>query len=270
MEKTYLNKMIAFVKKAGAYALSQQHQLENKEFKADNTLVTETDLAISNMMQQDFKNLLAQDNHFLIDEESIHKTELSQKEIFDHEYLWVLDPIDGTAPYGAGLPTFGISLALVKNKHLELGVIYLPFFDELYICDGEKSYLSQENSQINLPRAIKKDIAPTDIFIMNPKLYNWSGPCYTGYHNTSVVGLSWIAAGKIIGQCNFDHFWDVAAGWAICQKLGYTIYNKNTGEQTFKLSKIFDENWRLKEGYICCHPAHINDFATALEEKEHA
>ena len=46
--------------------------------------------------------------------------------------VWVVDPIDGTACFLAGIPTWCISIALVSGVEIELGVIYDPNADELF------------------------------------------------------------------------------------------------------------------------------------------
>ena len=48
------------------------------------------------------------------------------------DYVWVCDPIDGTAPFAMELPVSVFSLALVINGQPEVGVIYAPFSDHLY------------------------------------------------------------------------------------------------------------------------------------------
>lgn len=264
MEKEYLQRMQDFVIKAGKFALEKQGSLKNMSLKEDNSLITETDLAVSTMMQEEFSDLFKTDKHILIDEESVTTLGDIPKNAFKHEYLWVLDPIDGTAPYGAGLPFFGVSLGLIKNKQLYMGAIYLPYFDELYICDSEKSYLIKNNQKTELITK-PKPLSPTDIFVFNPKLFNFKGATYTGYTNTSVIGLSFLAADRYKGQCNFDSFWDVAAGWAICKQANLSLFNQKTGEEVLEIEQLFDNNWQLKEPIICCHKTHASAFLSALE-----
>lgn len=48
----------------------------------------------------------------------------------DREYVWVIDPIDGTKHFAAALPTFGVLVALCRNKKPALGVIEQPLIDE--------------------------------------------------------------------------------------------------------------------------------------------
>src|SRR3546814_3464723 len=46
--------------------------------------------------------------------------------------VWVVDPIDGTSCFLGGMPTWCVSIALVVNGEIEIGVIHDPNVDELY------------------------------------------------------------------------------------------------------------------------------------------
>ena len=48
------------------------------------------------------------------------------------DLFWIIDPVDGTHNYISGLPNFGVSIALATKNEFLLGVIYLPYFDEMY------------------------------------------------------------------------------------------------------------------------------------------
>lgn len=48
------------------------------------------------------------------------------------EWLWVVDPLDGTTNYSQGLPVFTVSIALQHRGETVVGVVYAPYLDELY------------------------------------------------------------------------------------------------------------------------------------------
>lgn len=60
----------------------------------------------------------------------------------DAEYVWVLDPIDGTKSFICGAPTFGTLIALMKNKVPILGVINQPVLNEFLIGDNSETSLN--------------------------------------------------------------------------------------------------------------------------------
>ncbi|XEC96999.1 inositol monophosphatase [Paenibacillus tarimensis] len=53
----------------------------------------------------------------------------------ENDWLWLVDPLDGTNNYAIGLPVFGVSLTLIRNNEPMLGVIYEPILDRLYIAE---------------------------------------------------------------------------------------------------------------------------------------
>lgn len=61
---------------------------------------------------------------------SVHGEEFGGPEA-DSGTVWLLDPIDGTVNYSAGLPTAGILLALVRDGDPVLGLTWLPFVGEI-------------------------------------------------------------------------------------------------------------------------------------------
>lgn len=63
---------------------------------------------------------------------------------------WVVDSLDGTGNFALGNPFFSVSIALMENKELRLGVIYAPFLDELYTAEkGEGAFLNGERIKVS-------------------------------------------------------------------------------------------------------------------------
>ncbi len=58
-------------------------------------------------------------------------------------YVWVIDPIDGTANYSRGIPNCAISVALVKDNIAQMGVVYSPYANELFTAvKGEGAFFN--------------------------------------------------------------------------------------------------------------------------------
>ncbi|HWR10109.1 inositol monophosphatase family protein [Sporomusa sp.] len=59
------------------------------------------------------------------------------------DYLWIIDPLDGTTNYAQGLPIFSISIALEYRGQTILGMVYAPVLDELYYAvRGQGAFLN--------------------------------------------------------------------------------------------------------------------------------
>ena len=56
----------------------------------------------------------------------------------DSEYTWVIDPLDGTSNFVAGIPWFGVQVALLRGTEPVLGAMYLPIEDTLYFAQAGK------------------------------------------------------------------------------------------------------------------------------------
>src|SRR3989338_1439179 len=136
----YLELMKQMAQEAGGIALRLIAD-SSPSLKADNSVITKADSAISGLFRQKLKSLLATEKHILIDEEDIKDTRLFNQAFLESvPYVWVIDPIDGTKGFANRMPMFGISIGLLKSLKPWLGMIYLPILDELFYCDGEKSY----------------------------------------------------------------------------------------------------------------------------------
>jgi myo-inositol-1(or 4)-monophosphatase len=60
----------------------------------------------------------------------------------DAEFVWVLDPIDGTRAFAAATPLFGTLIALLHNGQPVLGAIHQPILHQLVIGDGDRTTLN--------------------------------------------------------------------------------------------------------------------------------
>ena len=57
----------------------------------------------------------------------------------NNDWIWVLDPLDGTKDFIQGTGNYAMHLALNYKKNLILGVVLIPEKDELWISNGEKT-----------------------------------------------------------------------------------------------------------------------------------
>ena len=96
--------------KADQVAFKDKHQRDP---------VTAVDTAIEQMVRTELHARFP--THGILGEEGTGDT-------VDAEWLWVLDPIDGTANFAGGLPFYGLSLALLRNGVPVVGCQYVPFW----------------------------------------------------------------------------------------------------------------------------------------------
>ena len=138
LEKLYdLAKMIAISggEKALDYFRKKDYEIKNKEKKSFDP-VTIADLESEKIMRKIIESERPNDSIF--GEEFEYKKGSSG-------YQWVLDPIDGTRAFIAGIPVWGVLVALNKGHKPLIGVIYQPFSKELYSGKDGFSELKMKN-----------------------------------------------------------------------------------------------------------------------------
>ena len=120
-----------------------------------NQVLTETDIEIGNFIAENIKKFYP--THNIIDEEL---------GVIDHgsEYTWVVDPIDGTSNFAAGVPTYGIMMGLLHNAMPIAGGIALPYFKNISIAEKGKGATS-DGKRITVSK--EKDLIQTLI------AYHW-------------------------------------------------------------------------------------------------
>ncbi|KXU35391.1 inositol monophosphatase [Cephaloticoccus capnophilus] len=103
------------------------------EHKADQSPVTEADRDAEALLRQKIKTQFPA--HGIIGEE--HGTERDGA-----DFVWVLDPIDGTKSFISGVPLWGTLIALLHNGAPILGAIHQPTLGQLLIGDGQSAELN--------------------------------------------------------------------------------------------------------------------------------
>jgi len=108
----------------------------NLSIKKDNSPVTIADKEIENLIRNGIKKHFPE--HNILGEEEGYNYNGS-------DYTWVIDPIDGTKTFAAGIPTFGIMLGLAYKEKPILGIVDQPISKERWIgIDGKPTTLNGE------------------------------------------------------------------------------------------------------------------------------
>ena len=123
---------ISAAKEAGAYVLTYFGSDQNIRFKADHSPVTDADIGSSNIIRSTLQKAFPK--HTVLCEElpdALTRT-------IGPEPTWVIDPLDGTSNFIAHIPLFAIVIGLVIGGKTQLGVIYDPLHDELFVAQAGK------------------------------------------------------------------------------------------------------------------------------------
>lgn len=141
------------------YLLTGTSAAPRPDIKPDRSLVTALDHAIEAHLRTRIEH--AYPKHGIQGEESGGVR-------LDAEYLWVLDPIDGTAPFLAGVPVFGTLIALLHRGVPIMGVMDFPATGERWV--GAAGHPTRHRGQPCRTRACD-DMADAMLSTSNPDFY---------------------------------------------------------------------------------------------------
>ncbi len=259
--EAYLKRMFEFVQKAGELSLVFRQE-SGASLKPDRTVVTKADKAISALCRQMLSDFIDQ-GHMLIDEEDPQMPfYLNQDLLNKTQFIWSVDPIDGTRLYANQMPSFGISLGLLKDLKPWLGVVYFPVLNELFFSDGQYAYFvanaftDHEARQLIVP--IDQEINAQSLFFCNDTFFekfNWADKDFhIMIHACAVVNLCWPAIGRGVGCFLKCHIWDIAGSWPIVKAAGMEFRSVKDGQVMDCLhEKFYDKDkkvWEMKEYYL--------------------
>ena len=254
--------LLPLLEKAGKLALDMQSATEVEE-KADKTVVTATDLAVTQLMLDGLKPLYTQPGHMMLDEENAGEPEEAAR-LLDAEYLWVMDPIDGTATYALGLPMWGVCVGVLRRGQPWLGFIYLPALGELYYADDKEGYVV---THAFTPQAKKRALAapkprPQDMnFValgttLGKNGHHWDGKiAYPFGIHASCVTQAWTVAGRVTAAIRYSKVWDVVIAWPMFKHAGMQLLRYPDGQPLERITAdLVGKNWYLEDIYFVCEP----------------
>jgi myo-inositol-1(or 4)-monophosphatase len=200
------------------------HGADSAVRKKGNDFATEVDLAI----EREVVDALTTTTGI-----EVHGEEFGGADI-DSPMVWVLDPIDGTFNYAAGLPLAAILLGLIRDGEPVAGLSWLPFTDE--------RFMGVVGGSVRCNGVELRSVEPAELVdaVVGVGTFNvdWRGRFPGRYrlavlehlsrvtsrlriHGATGIDLAYTAAGILSGAISFgDHIWDHAAGVALVRAAG--------------------------------------------------
>jgi myo-inositol-1(or 4)-monophosphatase len=189
----------------------------NPTLRYDHDLVTEADLAVQDYIRQETR--AAYPRHQFLGEEG--RTRLKERD--PNAPLWVVDPVDGSASFSAGLSTWGVALSLFDENRPVLGVIHLPVTNELYSAfSGTKAFLNDREIRV------REDGIDNESLLLTYSRFHLDFsthfPGKVRSLGSTAAHMAYVARGAasaaILGNV---HIWDIAAGVVILEAAGGVI-----------------------------------------------
>ncbi len=207
---------------AGRLLKDRFHTKHTVAYKGTIDLVTEADRLSEDLIVNRIARAYPQ--HDIVAEESSATAKKS-------EYRWIVDPLDGTTNYAHGFPVFCVSIALEIRGKVELGVVYNPMLDEMFVAErGRGAVLNNVAITVSheqeLVRSLLATGFPYDISVSSDNnLDRFARMARRAQAirraGAAALDMAYLAAGR------FDGFWelklkpwDTAAGWLLVTEAG--------------------------------------------------
>jgi myo-inositol-1(or 4)-monophosphatase len=154
------------------------------------------------------------------------------------KYIWVIDPIDGTANYAHTFPHSGISVGLTKDAVPVLGgVLDFARGEMFYAVKGKGAFLNGKKIHVSKTAKLQDSLLVTGFPFERNKIEFLHIPVFKDFlmicHDVRRTGaasldLCWTAAGRIDGYWEFTlNPWDVCAGKLILEEAGGKVSDFN-------------------------------------------
>ena len=219
IDSALLEKVVEIVKRASRLMDEGHIQIESKG-SAEN-IVTNADLAVQAFLTRELGELLP-GSGFFCEEGDLREVSSS--------YIWIVDPIDGTANFARHIPDCCISVALSLQGEVVLGVVHSPWRGETYTAllgegaflNGRRISVSQRSFKEGMFAAAMstyhKEFAPAcsriimDVYLRSNDIRRWG---------SAALELCFLAKGDV--DLYFEYRilpWDYSAGMLIIREAG--------------------------------------------------
>jgi myo-inositol-1(or 4)-monophosphatase len=221
-------------REVGEYMAGEQHTLSGQDIdsKGLHDYVTHVDRNSEKMLVEGLEKFLP-DSGFLVEENTVENKEA--------EYTWIIDPLDGTTNFIHQLPTFSISIALMKDNKVIMGTVYDVRADECYYAwEGSPAFMNGIEIRVSQRKQLNDSLLATGfpyndfsrqeqyLKVLAYFMKNTRGIRRFG---SAAIDLAWVASGRFDGFWEYSlKPWDVAAGAFIVQQAGGLVSDFSGGQ----------------------------------------
>lgn len=199
-----------WARSAGTIALQYFRRTQARR-KADDSLVTQADIEIEQFLRERIAGRYP--THGILGEEQGSSSAES-------DYIWAIDPLDGTNAFAGGLPIWAVSIGLLHQGQPVLGVVYMPATDDLYWTEDGQALWNGLPVEVTPPRPFDTQdwlAIPSDSHL----LYRLDFPGKTRSLGSTVAHMCYVAQGSTAGALlGTPYLWDIAAGMVLLEAAG--------------------------------------------------
>lgn len=215
--------------------------------KFDDSVVTEAELSVREFFEAELRK--SYPFHRIFNETNQLSRQYSHEE---SRYLWVLDPLDGVANFQAGIPIWGISIAVLENFWPVLGVFYMPVTGDIFHAwAGGKAFRGEQEISVSMEDTVSDESLLFTYSRFNQH-YRTTFPGKIRTMGCAGAHICYVAMGRaeaaILANQSFS---ELAASAVILESAGGKLFNVE-GEEFF-LSNFMDGK-RISEHLLAVPP----------------
>ena len=173
------------------------------------------------------------------------------------EYLWIVDPLDGTTNFVHGLPLYCVSIALYRMGKPFIGVCYNPARDDLFCAErGQGAFLNGEKLEVSDSDSVLSALLVTgfpyesdQMDIIMDRFARVVGKAQGVRRlGSAALDLCYVASGALDGFWETGlKPWDMAAGVVIVQEAGGRITALNGSDFNLFDGQVLATNQRIHD-----------------------
>jgi myo-inositol-1(or 4)-monophosphatase len=240
------------VKEAGNHLRAAWRSSKTVHYKGPIDLVTETDREVEVLVADRLRRAFP--DHLIIGEEAsagvmTHAPDAQQ-------YVWYLDPLDGTTNFAHSYPHFAVSLALARGDELLLGIVHDPIRGETFAARrGGGATLNDEKIQVSSLDRLNHALLGTGFAYDRRERADF----YLGFfkdfmtrvqgvrrNGSAALDLCYVACGRFDGFWEWKlQPWDIAAGVLIVREAGGRVTDFSGGPFDLHGQQTLASNGRI-------------------------
>jgi myo-inositol-1(or 4)-monophosphatase len=240
-------------RKAGLIQVEHLGRLKGYKLKGVANIVTEVDLrceaAVLGLIREE-----APEHHRILSEEQ-------GGDSLESDYVWVVDPLDGTTNYAHCYRKFCVSIALVGKGRPLLGVVLDPMSNEMfYAIKGQGAFLNGKRIRVSDVSKINDSLLATGFaydrgrrlsenMVMLEKVI--THPHATRVDGSAALDLCYVADGRLDGfwERNLSA-WDVAAGTLLVEEAGGKVSDFSGKSLALDKKELVATNGKIHEEFL--------------------
>ncbi len=220
--------------------------------KSRNDFVSEVDRAAEQIIMAEIHK--AYPSHAFLAEESGESGD-------NEEFLWIIDPLDGTTNFLHGFPQFAVSIALMQKGRLEHGVVYDPVSQDLFTATrGGGAALNERRIRVTPRKGLEGALLGTGFPFRQPEILEDYINTFRAMHEgtagirragSAALDLAYVACGRLDGFWEFGlSKWDMAAGALLVREAGGLVSDMGGGHDFLESGNIVAGNPKMLKAML--------------------